>query len=81
VLTASRGDSWLEVRSGSATGTVLYTGTLTSGSSKTFQAGAIWARFGSAGNLDAQLNGASLHLPIGTYSALFDPGGFQQVRG
>jgi hypothetical protein len=81
VLTASRGDSWLEVRSGSSTGTILYTGTLTAGSTKTFQAASIWVRFGAASNLDASLNGSTLALPLGTYSALFDSGGFQKVRG
>jgi hypothetical protein len=38
-------------------------------------------RFGAASNLDARLNGSTLDLPLGTYSALFDSGGFQKVRG
>jgi RodZ C-terminal domain len=81
VLTASRGDSWLEVRSSSSPGTVLYKGTLTTGSTRTFHAASIWVRFGAASNLDARLNGSTLDLPIGTYSALFDSGGFHKVRG
>lgn len=80
-LTAVRGDSWMEVRSESATGTVLYVGTLTAGTTKTFQAPALWARFGVAGNVDARLDGQPLQLPAGTYSALFSLSGFQPVRG
>jgi uncharacterized protein DUF4115 len=80
VLTASR-DTWLEVRSGSSTGTLLYSGILASGASKTFRGVAIWTRFGSGGNLAARVDGRPLSLPPGTYNALFDSSGFQQVRG
>lgn len=80
-LTAVPGDSWMEVRSESATGTVLYVGTLTAGTTKTFQAPALWARFGVAGNVDARLDGQPLQLPAGTYSALFSRSGFRPVRG
>jgi hypothetical protein len=80
-LTAVRGDSWMEVRSESATGTVLYVGTLTAGTTKTFQALALWARFGVAGNVDARLDGQPLQLRAGTYSGLFSRSGFRSVRG
>ncbi len=80
-LTAVRGDSWMEVRSESATGTVLYVGTLTAGTTKTFQAPALWARFGVAGNVDARLDGQPLQLRAGTYSGLFSRSGFRSVRG
>lgn len=81
VLRAARGDSWLEVRSASSTGAVLYFGTLSSGRSKTFRARSLWVRFGAASNLDARLNGNALRLPAGTYSALIGVDGLRQVRG
>jgi hypothetical protein len=79
-LTASR-PTWVEVRSRSATGAVLYTGTLVSGATKRFRDSIIWVRFGAASNLDAQLNGRPLQLPAGTYDALFDTTGFRRARG
>lgn len=66
-LTATRGDSWLEVRSGSSAGTVLFSGTLARGTTRTFRAGRLWVRFGGASNLDARLNGRPLGLRFGTY--------------
>lgn len=69
-LTATRGDSWLEVRAGSAKGRVLYAQTLTAGTTKRFRGRRLWVRFGAASNLDARLGRAPLHLPVGTYSAL-----------
>jgi Domain of unknown function (DUF4115) len=77
-LTASRA-TWIEVRAGSATGTVLYTGTLSSGTTKTFHYTAIWVRFGAASNIEAQLNDQPLRLPAGTYDAVFDTGGYHHV--
>jgi hypothetical protein len=75
----ARSSTWLEVRSNSATGTVLYAGTLTTGSSKAFRARALWARFGAAGNLSARLDGKTFPLPSGTYDAAFDRHGFRRV--
>jgi Domain of unknown function (DUF4115) len=77
-LTAKSG-TWLEIRTSSATGSVLYAGTLPAGSSRTFHARALWARFGAAGNLSARLGGKSLRLPSGTYSAMFDKHGLRRV--
>jgi hypothetical protein len=71
-LTAARADSWMEVRAGSAQGTVLYVGILTQGDSRTFRAKQVWVRFGNAGNVDARLNGRPLALAAGTYSAVID---------
>jgi hypothetical protein len=79
-LTAAR-DTWVEIRSGSASGTILFTGTLGAGATKTFAAAALWARFGAAADVAAQLNGRTLQLPAGTYSARFTSGGFSQVSG
>jgi len=77
-LTASHA-TWIEVRAGSATGAVLYTGTLSSGTTKSFRDTTIWVRFGVASNIDAQLNGQPLRLPAGTYDAVFDTGGYHHV--
>lgn len=80
-LTA-RVDTWLEVRSASANGSVLYSGTLAAPSTKTFHARTLWVRFGAAGNLSALLDGKPVHLPSGTYDATFDGGrGFRPQRG
>ena len=69
-LTASRGSSWLEVRSGSARGRVLYAETLSAGRSAAFRGRRLWLRLGAASNLDASLGGRPLRLPGGTYSTL-----------
>jgi RodZ C-terminal domain len=79
-LTADQ-DSWVEVRAGSATAAVLFSGTLSSGTKKTFRSASLWARFGSASNLAAKLDGKPLELPAGTYSAVFDPSGFRRTSG
>jgi hypothetical protein len=79
-LTASRA-TWIEVRAGSTTGAVLYTGTLPSGTTKTFRGATIWVRFGAASNLHAKLNGRPLQLPDGTYDAVFDTAGLRKARG
>jgi hypothetical protein len=78
VLTASA-DTWFEVRSGSATGSILYAGTLPAGSSRAFHARSLWARFGAAGNLSARLGRKRFRLPSGTYSATFDRHGFRRL--
>jgi Domain of unknown function (DUF4115) len=72
-------DTWVEVRSGSADGDVLYSGILPQGSAKRFRSTQLWASFGAASNLAARLNGKSLHLPPGTYSALVGARGLQPL--
>jgi hypothetical protein len=74
-------DTWVEVRSGSADGDVLYSGILPQGSAKRFRSTQLWASFGAASNLTARLNGKSLHLPPGTYSALVGARGLQPLGG
>ncbi len=81
LLLTAKADTWLEVRSGSANGPVLYDGTLAAGSSKRFRAALLWARFGAAGNLSARVGGKPLQLPAGTYSATVDRHGLRQVGG
>jgi cytoskeletal protein RodZ len=62
-------DTWVEVRSGSANGDVLYSGILPQGAAKRFRGAPLWASFGAAANLAARLNGKPLNLPPGTYTA------------
>ena len=78
-LIAALGDSWFEVRSGSATGRVLFSGTLPRGATRTFQGTRLWTSIGGGGNLRARLNGAALALPTGTYSAVITQAGLQKV--
>lgn len=72
-------DTWVEIRSGSADGDVLYSGILPQGSAKRFRSTRLWASFGAASNLTARLNGKPLHLPPGTYSALVGARGLQPL--
>ena len=74
-------DTWVEVRSGSAGGNVLYSGILTQRSVKRFRDKRVWVRFGAAANLTARLNGRPLHLPPGTYDALVRERGLQPLGG
>jgi cytoskeletal protein RodZ len=59
VVVASRGDSWLWVRSGSASGPTVYEGTLLQGKTLPIQLrnGPVWIRMGDAPNLDVRLGG------------------------
>jgi hypothetical protein len=74
-------DTWVEIRSGSAGGDVLYSGILPQGSAKRFRSTRLWASFGAASNLTAHLNGKPLHLPPGTYSALVGARGLRPLVG
>ena len=78
-LTAARAESWVEIRSGSAQGKVLFVGIMDDGSVQSFRAPSLYARFGQAGSLDARMNGAALRLPPGTYSTLITPRGLKGV--
>jgi hypothetical protein len=66
VLTASRGDCWVEARAGSATGAILYSGTLANGRSLRFSRPKVWLRLGAASNLDIEINGRPSAIPPGT---------------
>jgi hypothetical protein len=78
-LSAVRAESWVEIRSGSAQGEVLFVGIMEEGSVRSFRAPRIYARFGQAGGLDARLNDTALRLPPGTYSALITRQGLESV--
>ena len=67
VLKAARGDCWLEVRVRSATGKLLFAGTLEHGRSLRFLKKRLWLSFGAGGNLDVTLNGRRIkNFPTGT---------------
>jgi len=59
VLVASRGNSWLLVRSGSASGPTVYEGTLLQGKTLTVNlaSGQVWIRVGDPPSLDIRLGG------------------------
>jgi hypothetical protein len=66
IVTASRGDCWLEVRRGSETGPVRYAATLPLGQTVRFQGSRFWVRFGGAGNVDVVFGGKPVSVRSGT---------------
>lgn len=66
ILSATRGDCWVEVRAGSAAGEALYAGTLTTGRSLRFKRPRLWLRLGAASNVDIVVNGRPSSVPPGT---------------
>jgi transcriptional regulator with XRE-family HTH domain len=62
-VAASRGDCWLSVHLGSATGPTLWEGTLPAGKSLHFERRRLWIRAGAPSSLDLRLNGRLLTLP------------------
>jgi len=71
VLTATR-TSWLEVRTSSATGPVVFAGNLEAGRTIRATGGRLWARFGAAANLTITANGKRVPL-MGTIEHTFRP--------
>lgn len=69
-ISATRGDCWVEVRAGSATGALLYAGTLASGESIRFNRKKLWLRLGAAANVDVLVNGRPSTVPSGTVELL-----------
>ena len=63
VLTATNGDSWLNVRSGSAAGPQKFIGTLAQGHQLPFTYRRIWFAASKPQNLVAQLNGRVVLIP------------------
>jgi cytoskeleton protein RodZ len=58
VLSAARGDCWVQVRAGSARGRLIYEGTLQQGQTQRFARWSrLWLELGAPSNLNAQLNG------------------------
>jgi cytoskeleton protein RodZ len=57
ILTAARGDCWVQVRAGSASGRLLFEGTLEQGQAKRFTRKKLWMEVGAANYLNVRLNG------------------------
>jgi Domain of unknown function (DUF4115) len=71
-IEAQQDGSWLEVRRGSSSGRVLYSGMLLPGTQLHFRAPRVWARLGAAGNLSIVANGRPVSVH-GTYDKVFVP--------
>jgi cytoskeletal protein RodZ len=62
-LVARRGSCWVSVHRTSATGPLLFEGTLEQGQSKRFSGKRLWLNVGNPSNLDVRLNGKRRRLP------------------
>lgn len=69
-ISAGKRASWLEIRRGSATGPVLFSGELAPGQPLHLAGKRLWARFGAAGNLTITANGRPVAL-LGTFEHVF----------
>jgi cytoskeletal protein RodZ len=79
-VTASRGDSWLVVRSGSIGGRVLFDGLLERGDSFSASKSRLWVRLGAATNVDVDVDGSPPPVDLyGTLDAIVDADGFRKV--
>jgi hypothetical protein len=80
VLTARRGSSWVEARAGSATGSLLFQGTLADGRRIRLDGQRVWVRFGAASNVALTLNGKPAGGDLqGTVEALVTPQGIRSA--
>jgi cytoskeleton protein RodZ len=69
-VTAKRGDCWLQVHRGSATGKILFQGTLETGQDQLFTGRKLWITLDRPENLGMVLNGRSRRLPVGGVKTL-----------
>ena len=70
IVKAKRGNCWLEVHSGSATGRILFQGTLELGQRKLFSGRKLWITLDRPENLSTILNGHTRLLPGGGVKTL-----------
>jgi hypothetical protein len=70
IVTAKRGNCWLEVHSGSATGRILFQGTLERTQKKLFSGRKLWITLDRPENLSTILNGHTRLLPGGGVKTL-----------
>ena len=70
IVTARRGNCWLEVHSGAATGRILFQGTLELGQRKLFTGRKLWITLDRPENLSTILNGHTRLLPRGGVKTL-----------
>ena len=79
-LVASRGSSWLWVRSGSASGPTVYEGTLLQGKTLpvNLKKGSVWIRIGDPPMIDVHLGGRIVHgLPTQVGNVVLTPSGIR----
>jgi len=82
VVVASRGNSWLWVRSGSAAGPTVYQGTLLQGKTLpvNLKHGPVWIRIGDPSNIEVRLGGKLVHgLPTQVGNVLLTRRGIRQA--
>ena len=70
LVSATRGPCWLQVHRGSATGAILYQGTLEKGQNQLFTGKRLWITLDRPENLRIVLNGRVRHLPVGGVKTL-----------
>jgi cytoskeleton protein RodZ len=70
LVKASRGPCWLQVHKTSATGPILFQGTLDQGQKQLFTARRLWITLDRPENLVTVLNGRSRRLPVGGVKTL-----------
>jgi helix-turn-helix protein len=70
IVTAKRGNCWLEVHSGSATGRILFQGTLERSQRKLFTGRKLWITLDRPENVNTILNGHTKLLPGGSVKTL-----------
>jgi len=66
VVRASDGSSWMEVRAGTSSGKLLYSGTLEDGQRKSFEGKSLQLALAKPQNVVVRLNGNRVELPQGT---------------
>jgi cytoskeletal protein RodZ len=70
IVRAKRGPCWLSVHRSSATGSILYQGTLDQGQKQLFRAKRLWITLDRPENLQMILNGRTRLLPVGGVKTL-----------
>jgi hypothetical protein len=70
LVKASRGSCWLQVHKTSATGRILFQGTLDQGQQQLFTAKKLWITLDRPENLVTVLNGRTRLLPVGGVKTL-----------
>lgn len=82
VLSAARGACWLEIRSGSASGALVFEGTLQQGQTHavSLASGPLWVRIGDPPNLDIKLGGKAVSgLPTQPANVLLTRSGLRSA--
>jgi hypothetical protein len=79
-LVAAKGDCWIEARSGSSSGRLLYFGILALGKNLTFSARVLWLRLGAPQNLTGWVGTKPVrNLPRGAATVVATPAGVQTL--